>query len=173
MILHFENFETASLFAAQRRSEGYFARTLDSNVSHFWGPLPVIGSRVVVSEEPIDEDAPSSPPIIWSRYFLPALNVLALAWMLLGALVPLGFILASAQSPRHITSSPLDGPLPAILAVITLCPLVSLFMIWATREDRLRAPGESLSPPMALIAIPLILNYCDLLLYLLIPFLIS
>ncbi|MFC7335563.1 hypothetical protein ACFQY0_00120 [Haloferula chungangensis] len=158
MILTFENFETASLYVAQRRSEGYFARSLDSNCSHLWGPAPVNGARVLVSEEPIDEDSLEAPPLVWSRYLMPALNILTLAWLLSAALILLGLVMKSAQSPLDSRNGALDILVPVLIALFTLCPLVSLFMIWATREDRLRQPGESLRSPMALVTILLLLG---------------
>lgn len=56
MIVRFDTWERASVFAAKMQSEGRHAVILDGGVSFLWGPLAVGGVRVAVSDIVLDED---------------------------------------------------------------------------------------------------------------------
>jgi|GEM_PF-7046192 len=139
MIHRFHNPETASLFAAKLRSEGHFARVLDTHVSHLWGPLPMGGARVLASPEPVPDAAP--PTIPGSRLFMPLMRTLVVAWV--PCAIGLGIATLMRSPPRH--ARPLDpSGLVAVAVCAVACLAVSLAMIRWTRHDRLRPAGAAM-----------------------------
>jgi hypothetical protein len=50
MLIRFEDLVSASLFAARKNDEGYFAEILHLHSGHMYGPLPIMGFAVIVSE---------------------------------------------------------------------------------------------------------------------------
>lgn len=56
-MIRFNTYDEASLFAAMKRADGYFAEVIHQNAGHIWGASAVNGFPVLVSEDVIPEDA--------------------------------------------------------------------------------------------------------------------
>ena len=50
MLINFGDIVSASLFAARKNDEGYFAEILHLHSGHMYGPLPTMGFAVLVSD---------------------------------------------------------------------------------------------------------------------------
>lgn len=100
MILRFHNFEAAALAVAKLRDDGYFARVCDESVAALWGPGAVGGLRVIVSDEPIEDEIESLPSSMLIEAFLRfGRMVVAGLWTFLGISLGLIVLRAAVSNP--------------------------------------------------------------------------
>ncbi len=91
MVHRFATYEEAMLFVAKKRSDGHAAEILNDNASTFWGPMPIGGVRVWVSEGAVEE-GDELPESVESPFSLPAelsKTVMLLCLTTLGAIIAL------------------------------------------------------------------------------------
>ena len=100
MILRFHNFEAAALAVAKLRDDGYFARICDESVAALWGPGAVGGLRVIVSDEPIEDEIKSLPSSMLIEAFLRFGRMVAAGlWIFLGISLGLIVLRAAVSNP--------------------------------------------------------------------------
>ena len=56
MIHRFATYEDAGIYAGAMRAEGYHAAILDEHMGFIYGPLAIGGFRVIVSDDPVEDD---------------------------------------------------------------------------------------------------------------------
>jgi hypothetical protein len=119
------------------QSEGHYAVVLDDVVGFFYGPLFVNGFRVLVSDEPVEEEPlPAEPP--QENDLLDAIRVVVSAFAAFGLLwVTLGFasglltlLRGFAQNVRSFSEF-----LPFLAFFLPIMAALTLFAICAPRME--------------------------------------
>ncbi len=114
MIVRFDTWERATVFAARMRAEGRHAVMLDEGVCFLWGPIASGGVRVAVSDIVLEEGGewPGTAPK--ESELADVVRWMVAAFALGGPL--LGLILATAERARHLERRPTDAV--AVLSVV-------------------------------------------------------
>lgn len=130
MITRFYSFEEASIYAGVMQSEGHYAVVLDNAVGFFYGPLFINGFRVLVSDEPVEEEEPL-PVEVHETCMQEAVRVAFSALIALGLLcIVLGFAYGLLMLLRGLSqdSRNFPGILPLLIYIL---PIVILPVLWA------------------------------------------
>ena len=131
MITRFYSYEEASIYAGVMQSEGHYAVVLDDVIGFFYGPLFVNGFRVLVSDEPVEEEEPLPAEPLQENGLLEAVRVTFFTLMVGGLLfialgLPFGLLMllrGLSQNSRSVSD---------LLPVLTcILPLVVLPVLWA------------------------------------------
>jgi hypothetical protein len=131
VITRFYSFEEASIYAGVMQSEGHYAVVLDDVIGFFYGPLFVNGFRVLVSDEPVEEEEPLpvEPPqendlLDTIRIVVSAFAAFGLLWVTLGLAFGLLTLLRGfSQDARNFSEI-----LPLLIGFL---PFVALPALWA------------------------------------------
>jgi hypothetical protein len=97
MITTFPTYETAGIHAGLMRSEGHYSAVLDEHIGFMWGPLLSGGFRVVVSDQPVEDEGPLPPLDPRIENLLDGLRMAVTAYMLLGTLTAVGIAIRSPE----------------------------------------------------------------------------
>jgi hypothetical protein len=137
MIVRFATYEEAGIYAAWMRSEGHYSAILDECMGFINGPLAIGGFRVLVSDEPVDDDEEEPPAN-------PALldNIADGIRLVVAAFVSLGLVsllMLVRQHPARFAA----GVMPSLLLCVVItavfnCLLIPLVepMTRALRDER-------------------------------------
>ena len=91
MTHRFATYEEAGIYAGAMRSEGYYAAILDEHMGFIYGPLAIGGFRVIVSDDPVEDEE----PLVFAASPLdPVLDAIRL---LVVAFVSLGIVILAVQ----------------------------------------------------------------------------
>jgi len=87
MIHRFATYEEAGIYAGAMRSDGYYAAILDENMGFIYGPIAVGGFRVIVSDEPVEDEEPLAPTPAPMDPAFDAIRLMVVAFVSLGILI--------------------------------------------------------------------------------------
>lgn len=107
MIVRFDTWERAIVFASKTQAEGRHSVVLDSGVCFLWGPIAMGGVRVAVSEIVIEEDGEWPEIEAKESELAPVVRLLVAALALGGPLV--GLVFAMAERARDQERRPEDA----------------------------------------------------------------
>jgi len=139
MIHCFATYEEAGIYAGAMRSDGYYAAILDENMGFIYGPIAIGGFRVIVSDEPVEDQEPPAPAPSPVDDMLDAIRLMVAAVAGLGILIlTLLFLFELLKQPDL-----LPGFLLVVLFLIAIpcaaiCLLIPLWepMTRALRDER-------------------------------------
>ena len=130
MIVRFRDLASASIFAAKKSSEGYYAEVLHIHSGHLWGPLATFGFSVIVSDcaaaegEEVPEADVAPPRLIhWMGAFLLVLSV---------GMVGLFSLLAVLAVLRSLLNEPEDF-MRLVLTLVICAPLFAFYVYFLNR----------------------------------------
>jgi hypothetical protein len=136
MIVRFATYEEAGIYAAWRRSEGYYSAILDEHMGFIYGPLAIGGFRVLVSAEPVEdeEEKPPDEPALLGN-IADGIRLVVAAFVSLGLISLLILVL---QHPAGFAAEVIPWLLfCVVMAAVFLClsPLM-IAMTRALRDER-------------------------------------
>ena len=128
MVVRFDNFISASLFASEKREQGYYAEVMHIHTGHFWGDIASKGFPVLVSEYAL-ADGEEEPPALEATSVFPCW----LGWVFYlftrGVFLLLGLWMA-CQLARLFYYAPQTAIASAvILAVYALLALIGFLLL--------------------------------------------
>jgi hypothetical protein len=136
VIVRFQNYEAAGIFAGRKRAEGFYAAVLDEGTGFLWGPMATGGFRVVVSEERLADESPEAK----ERGEGGVTDVSAILWVLFIVWAAAGLLAAGILFFRYVEIA--VGPTPLLTAAVFVfvVPLIGLLLfpvlLWLTRVVR-------------------------------------
>ena len=126
MIHRFATYEDASIYAGIMRSEGYFAAILDESMGSIWGPLATVGIRVIVSDEPVEEDEEDMPPVPSERPFDSLIRAARLTALAVAGIGILLLALMILKFPLDYLSILIEHLIPLAIAFFFGCLIIPL-----------------------------------------------
>jgi hypothetical protein len=144
MIVRFDTWEKASVFAVEMQEEGRHAVILDEGVCFLWGPLAMNGVRVAVSDIVLDEDEEWPEIETVENEFANAIRGLIAAFAASSPLLLLGTLaIERARDLERPTRDPVEVLVTVLLiagvagALAVMGPMMPTFTRFIRDEERL------------------------------------
>ncbi|MEI6604061.1 MAG: hypothetical protein WCP35_02040 [Verrucomicrobiota bacterium] len=133
MIIRFNTYEEASIYAGVMQADGHFAEILDECSGFMYGPLAIGGFRVIATEEPVvvAEGPPATGPL--ESALLNFLRLLVSAFVAFGLTLGIGLL---SQEGGGFLLVVLLALVAASAGWLGLCLIMAPLMIPFTRALR-------------------------------------
>jgi len=145
MIVRFDTWERASVFAVEMQEEGRHAVILDEGTCFIWGPPAIGGVRVMVSDIVLDEDGEWPVVETTGNEFLDALRTLVAAFGASSPALLLGVL--AIERARDLERPPVNSVEVLIAVLLTTGLAVTFAVVGSTMPafTRFIRDGERLA----------------------------